>query len=83
MRKETGDHYYYYHYYYYYYYYYKGSISKITKLPKQTDDPQKRRPDITLAKRVLNWYPVVSLEDGIRETTAFFKNELSKTNIHK
>lgn len=60
-----------------------GSISKITKLPKQTDDPQKRRPDITLAKRVLNWYPVVSLEDGIRETTTFFKNELSKTNIHK
>jgi len=37
------------------------------------DDPQKRRPDITKAKRVLGWEPKVDLRDGLRETVEYFR----------
>ena len=50
-----------------------GSKSKIVfkKLPQ--DDPQKRRPDITKAKKILGWKPQVSLEAGLRRTISWFK----------
>jgi dTDP-glucose 4,6-dehydratase len=41
--------------------------------PLPQDDPQKRRPDITKAKRVLGWEPKVDLEYGLRETVEYFK----------
>ncbi|MDR1615948.1 MAG: SDR family oxidoreductase [Syntrophomonadaceae bacterium] len=50
-----------------------GSASKIIFQPLPQDDPKQRRPDITLAKSELNWTPVVKLEDGLRETIAYFK----------
>jgi dTDP-glucose 4,6-dehydratase len=37
------------------------------------DDPRKRRPDITKAKRVLGWEPKVPLEEGLRETIEYFR----------
>lgn len=37
------------------------------------DDPKQRRPDITLAKEVLDWEPSVSLEEGLKETIEYFK----------
>jgi dTDP-glucose 4,6-dehydratase len=40
-------------------------------------DPQRRQPDITRAKEVLEWEPVVSLEDGLKETIDYFKKEIS------
>jgi len=40
---------------------------KIVYLPIGKDDPGKRRPDIGLAKRLLNWEPKISLEDGLRK----------------
>ena len=39
-------------------------------------DPQMRQPDITRAKQILNWYPNVDLDEGIRRTIPFFKQKL-------
>ncbi|MBU1179341.1 SDR family oxidoreductase [Patescibacteria group bacterium] len=51
-----------------------GSSSKIIFSPLPKDDPQKRKPDIELAKMELNWAPQVSLEDGLIKTLEYFKN---------
>ena len=50
-----------------------GSNLPIVFEPLPSDDPKKRRPDITKAKRVLGWEPKVLLADGLRETVAYFK----------
>ena len=46
--------------------------------PLPQDDPKRRCPDITKAKRILNWEPKVSLEEGLKLTLAYFKQEFSK-----
>ncbi|MCM8767182.1 MAG: SDR family oxidoreductase [Candidatus Omnitrophica bacterium] len=43
-------------------------------LPPMPDDPRKRRPDITLAKKLLNWEPKIKLEDGLKRTISYFLN---------
>ncbi len=40
------------------------------------DDPQRRRPDITRARNILEWEPKVSLEDGIARTVPYFKQKM-------
>ena len=40
-----------------------------------SDDPKQRRPDISLAKRLLDWEPRISLEEGLRQTLSFFKTQ--------
>ena len=46
---------------------------KIVHEPLPSDDPRKRRPDISKARRILGWEPKVGLEDGLRETISYFK----------
>jgi UDP-glucuronate decarboxylase len=51
-----------------------GSKSKITYLPLPKDDPTRRQPDITLAKKELNnWEPKIQLEEGLQKTIEYFK----------
>jgi UDP-glucuronate decarboxylase len=50
-----------------------GSKSKIVKTKLPDDDPTRRRPDISLAKRKLNWQPKIQLETGLKLTLAYFK----------
>lgn len=49
------------------------SKSKIKFLSLPADDPQRRKPDITLAKKILKWEPKVSLDDGLLETIDYFR----------
>lgn len=55
-----------------------GSKSKIIFEPLPQDDPMQRQPDITLAKKELNWEPVVKLEDGIVKTIEYFEQLLKE-----
>jgi UDP-glucuronate decarboxylase len=54
-----------------------NSKSKIVFEPLPLDDPRQRRPDISLAKNLLGWQPLVSLEIGIEKTAAYFKKEMA------
>ena len=54
-----------------------GSESEIVYVPLPTaDDPKQRRPDNTKARTILGWEPKISLEDGLKETIAYFKGKL-------
>lgn len=57
---------------------YTGSTSDIIFKPLPVDDPKVRQPDITKARRVLSWEPKVSLNDGMRETIAYFRTLLKR-----
>jgi len=50
--------------------------SKIEFLPLPEDDPQKRCPDISKVKKMLNWKPEISLEAGLEKTIDYFKKKL-------
>jgi UDP-glucuronate decarboxylase len=50
-----------------------GSRSKLRWRPLPADDPKQRQPDISLAKARLQWTPKVCLEDGLKETIAYFR----------
>jgi UDP-glucuronate decarboxylase len=50
-----------------------GSRSEIIFKPLPSDDPARRRPDISLAKDLLRWEPKTSLNDGLARTIAYFR----------
>jgi UDP-glucuronate decarboxylase len=56
-----------------------GSASKIVRKPTRPDDPTRRRPDITLAKKHLNWEPKIALRDGLTRSIEYFRSELKLT----
>lgn len=53
------------------------SKSRIEYRPLPQDDPTQRQPDITKAKKILDWEPKVNLEDGLKETIAYFRRLLN------
>ncbi len=53
-----------------------GGRSRISYRALPSDDPKQRQPDITLAQSQLGWAPRVGLEDGLRETIAYFRRTL-------
>merc|ERR1711976_651049 len=63
-----------------------GSKSKIIYLPLPGDDPKQRRPDITRAKKYLDWEPKVQLREGLKKTIDYFKSldlrKFSKPTAH-
>ena len=52
------------------------STSKLIYKPLPSDDPVKRKPDIKLAKELLGWNPSIELEEGLKRTIDYFKEEL-------
>ncbi len=54
-----------------------GSASAIEYRPLPSDDPVQRQPDIAKARAVLDWQPKVALEDGLKETIAYFRHVLA------
>ena len=54
-----------------------GARSKLVFQPLPQDDPRQRQPDISLATDKLGWMPKVKLEDGLKETIAYFRKTLN------
>lgn len=53
-----------------------ASSSRILFLPLPQDDPIQRKPEISLARRILNWQPGTSLEKGLELAISYFRNRL-------
>lgn len=54
-----------------------GGPSKIVHQPLPADDPKQRQPDITLARKHLNWEPTVDLTEGLKRTADYFRSEIA------
>ncbi len=55
-----------------------GGNTKLTFLPLPGDDPKQRQPDISLAKKHLEWQPTVNLDEGLDRTIDYFRELLAK-----
>ena len=56
-----------------------GATSSIIHTTLPEDDPKVRQPDISRARKHLQWEPKVSLEDGLTSTIDYFRRKLDKT----
>jgi UDP-glucuronate decarboxylase len=55
-----------------------GSKSTLEERPLPKDDPTRRQPDISKAKRLLGWEPKVPLEEGLKQTIAYYKSVIAE-----
>ena len=55
-----------------------GAKSKLVARPLPQDDPKQRRPDISEAKRLLQWEPKIALREGLVKTIAWYEGELKR-----
>jgi len=55
------------------------SKSKIVQLSLPEDDPKTRQPNITLARKLLDWEPKVSLDEGLESTLEYFKQQINSS----
>ena len=55
-----------------------GSKSQIVQRPLPVDDPRVRQPDISYARRTLDWEPTVRLEEGLRRTIEYFRGVVAR-----
>ena len=53
-----------------------GGRSRLVNKPLPADDPKRRRPNVDLAKKIMDWEPEVSLDEGLERTIAYFQEEL-------
>jgi UDP-glucuronate decarboxylase len=51
---------------------------KIIRLPSREDDPCRRKPDASVAKKELGWYPLVSLDEGLERSVDWYMSELAE-----
>lgn len=54
-----------------------ASPSTLITEPATADDPKKRKPDISKAQKLLGWEPAMSIEDGLNDTIAYFREKLN------
>jgi dTDP-glucose 4,6-dehydratase len=59
-----------------------NTTQKVIYKDLPVDDPMQRQPDITLAKKLLNWEPKVNREEGMKTTFEYFKG-LSQDDLFK
>ena len=57
-----------------------GSNSTLIYKELPQDDPQQRRPDVSEAKRLLDWEPTFDLDEGLKRTIRYFEDVLPKNN---
>ena len=60
-----------------------GASAPIVFHPLPQDDPKQRCPDIAKAKRLLNWEPKITLEDGLQRTYEYFRAQLAQSTATK
>jgi UDP-glucuronate decarboxylase len=58
-----------------------GARSRVIQAPLPQDDPMQRCPDISLARRTLNWEPLVALDQGLTRTIAYFERLLATEKL--
>lgn len=56
-----------------------GSKSELVFKELPSDDPTQRRPDISLAKKMLEWEPTIQLEEGLGKTITYFEEVLKQS----
>jgi UDP-glucuronate decarboxylase len=56
-----------------------NSSSKLVKVEARADDPERRQPDITLAKEKLGWEPEIKLKEGLKPTIEYFDELLKRS----